>query len=129
MTVGYRKPLGVSLVVIAGILMLARVLTKDISFSDFIVPILFAVLGISLLARPYFIVDDHTLVLYALVGPFKKRYAFSSLTALKLEGQRVSLIEDNRTKHLKISSWLADQQDWQRFRAFVEQRQAVINRS
>ena len=71
--------------------------------------------GILFLTRTYFVLNEDSLVLSAILGPAKTTYKFSSLKELEVENKQIYLNQDGKRKKLSISAGLADKNDWQAF--------------
>jgi hypothetical protein len=85
-----------------------------------LVSAIFFWVGVSILInKVYFIVNTSSLVLSAAIGPLKKTYRFQSLDELKVEKNKVYLIQDGKWKKLAIDYRTADRKDWDRFVLFI----------
>lgn len=71
--------------------------------------------GILFLTRTYFVLNEDSLVLNAILGPAKTTYKFQSLKELEVENKQIYLNQDGKRKKLSISAGLADKNDWQAF--------------
>ncbi len=71
--------------------------------------------GILFLTRTYFVVNDDSLVLNALIGPVKTTYKFGSFKELEVVNKQVYLNQDGKRRKLNMAAWLADKNDWQAF--------------
>lgn len=119
MKIHYKKTTGVLYIVIGIIfaclyLMFALANGKG-NITLLIVGVLGILFGILFLTRTYFIVNDGSLVLNALLGPAKTTYSFRSLKELELEKNRIFLIQNGKRKKLGISARMADKNEWEAF--------------
>ncbi len=87
----------------------------------FIPPVICVLLGIAYFVRPYFEAGVGLIVIHAPLGPVKKRYEWHGPDQFIVEeGKRFFIEVDGRRKRVRLSRWLADKGDWQRFLDVVQ---------
>jgi hypothetical protein len=115
MTVRYNKRDAVVILAGACVLALMLVVTphhRDIVFYGPLLAVLAATLaGTLMLFRPLFALADDRIVVFPLLGPLRKEFAFATKTELRIEGDRVYLGDHA----LPIKRGRCDATDWQRF--------------
>jgi hypothetical protein len=123
MRVGYKKAWGVALMVMAGVLMMLLVLSgafarQDMSlFGPGLAAIASLITGIGYLTRTYFEVAADRVILFALIGPLRREYSYSSRADLRIEGGKLFVAG----KKVPISRGQADAEGWERFAASLTQ--------
>src|SRR5262249_54774682 len=117
MRVGYKKAWGVALIVMSGVLMMLLVVSgalarQDMSlFGPGLAALASLIPGIGYLTRTYFEVGPDRVLLFALIGPLRREYPYSSPSELRIEGGKLFV----RGKKIPVSRGQADAADWQRF--------------
>jgi hypothetical protein len=117
MRVGYKKAWGVVLVVMAGVLMMLLVFSGAIARMDMslfgpgLAAVASLITGIGYLTRTYFEVGADRVTLFALIGPLRREYPFSSRAELRIENGKLFV----RGQKVAISRGQADAGDWERF--------------
>jgi hypothetical protein len=67
-------------------------------------------IGVLYFARPYFLVDSHTVAVPALVGPVRREFPYDRLEYDK--GKLVAVSLDGSRKKVPVTRWLAHSADW-----------------
>jgi len=81
--------------------------------SATIVPgVICLLIGYSYLTKPYFIIDQHEIVLPALLGPLKRTYPYKSDNDIKIEGNSLFVSQGAGWKKVPIARFLVDNEDW-----------------
>src|SRR5215471_1498693 len=117
MRVGYKKAWGVVLVVMSGVLMMLLVFSGAITRMDMslfgpgLAAVASLITGIGYLTRTYFEVGADRVTLFALIGPLRREYPFSSRSELRIENGKLFV----GGKKVAISRGQADTGDWERF--------------
>ncbi len=115
MKVRYKKSIGVVNIVFGIILAcLYFVLALNGKSSSLLLTggFLEIMFGILLLTRTYFLVNENSLILYAILGPAKTTYQFQTLDDIKVENNKVTILKDGKRQPIPISAWMADRSDW-----------------
>src|SRR5262245_52336986 len=124
MRIGYKKAWGVALLVMAGVLLVLLVLSGAFARGDMslfgpgLAALASLVTGISYLVRTYFEVSVDRITLFALLGPLRREYPFSSPSELRIEGGKLFV----RGQKVPISRGQADSADWERFAQSLTQK-------
>ncbi len=116
MKMRYKKSVGI-FAILLGALEVGVYLWIGIgsSFIILLIPGFIAILlGVLLLQRTFFTVNDDSLVFHALLGPTQRKYKFSSLKELGIENN-ILFITKNRKRQQIISGWWVENSDWQAF--------------
>ena len=116
MKMHYNKSVGIFFILL-GVLEAGVYLLIGIGSSSIILLFLglFIILfGVLFLQRPYFIVNDDSLVFNALLGPAKRTYKFLSLKELEMENNNIFLTMNGKRKII-VSGWWVENKDWQAF--------------
>jgi hypothetical protein len=72
--------------------------------------------GILFLTRTYFVLNDDSLILYAILGPATTTYKFASVNELEIDKQnKVYITQDGKRQFIYISAWMIEKSDWQAF--------------
>ena len=123
MRVGYKKAWGVALIIMSGVLMMLLVLSgafarQDMSlFGPGLAAIASLITGIGYLTRTYFEVGPDRVTVFALIGPLRREYPYSSRADLRIEGGKLFVAG----KKVPISRGQADTEAWERFAASLTQ--------
>lgn len=119
MKVRYNKALAIInilLGVILACLYLILAIVGKRETSPLILGVLGILFGILLVSRPYFVLADDMIILYALLGPAKTVYPFKSLKDIEIQGKKVLISqEDASPRAVPLARWMADKKDWQAF--------------
>jgi len=86
---------------------------------------LFTVIAILQLTMPYFVLTDGAVQLRNLLGMTVRQYVFTDLAQFEVEedGKRIYLrSDDGERKRVKLTRWLAQRGDWQRFMTALSAR-------
>ena len=102
----YNKLYGIIMLTCGVIVGILSLLTRDY-LNLFWVLIMF-VLGVSVLSRTYVTVEPNNITVYALLGPQKRPFPYTSPGQIKIENG--SLFVDG--KRLPVARWLVDASDW-----------------
>jgi hypothetical protein len=123
MRVGYKKAWGVVLIVMSGVLILLLVVSGAIARHDMslfgpgIAAVASLITGIGYLTRTYFEVSPNRITVFALIGPLRREYPYSSRADLRIEGGKLFVAG----KKVPISRGQADAEAWERFVASLTQ--------
>ena len=71
--------------------------------------------GILMLTRTYFEYDENSLKFYAILGPAKTIYNYSSFKDFELEGKKIFVKQGDTRKKVRVSAFNADKEGWQAF--------------
>ena len=71
--------------------------------------------GILFLTRPYFILNDSSLVLCGLLGFGNTTYQISSIKELIIEKNNIYLNQNGKRQKINISIGMIDKKEWQAF--------------
>lgn len=96
-----------------GVLNIFIGLTPGSSLS-LVVGILFLVLGGIALTRVYLRVDENRIILYALLGPFKREFPYASPADVTVDGTRLLVKFGDATRAITAPGWMVDQSEWAR---------------
>ena len=122
MRVRYNKRIGVLFLILGLFLGVLAALPGNLSFMGVVTPAALLGFGVLLLNRTYFRVDDHALVVEALLGSATKTYRFYTSDKFQFDGRRLFLVQEARRDMVRVSAWLTNQQDWIAFRRWVDAR-------
>lgn len=78
------------------------------------VGVLFIALGGIALARVYLRVEPNVIILYALIGPFKREFPYASPADVTVEGSRLLVQSEGRTRAISAPRWMVNQVEWAR---------------
>ncbi|HVZ40711.1 MAG TPA: hypothetical protein VHI13_15635 [Candidatus Kapabacteria bacterium] len=120
MSIGYNKVLAIIFLALGGFNVVVNAITHG-------TPIAFFSGGMSLLigalylSRTYFIVEPDRITVKALLGPLTRTYEFSSYSDLVVEngGRSVYVREGSDMRKIRVSRWLSNGSDWDRFVAEI----------
>ena len=124
MKVHFNKTLGITIIVL-GVLDILMILVlalmgARISMGGIFI-LLAVVLGILFLTRPYFIVEEGTLEVRALIGPASTIYKFKKPQDFSVEKYKVFLTAAAHDRQqLPVFGWLAHGKDWKAFARWTE---------
>jgi hypothetical protein len=76
--------------------------------------------GVLFLTRTYFVVNDDSLVLNAILGPAKTTYKFQSVKDLEIDENKVYITQNGKRQKINISAWMVDKRDWQAFKEKIK---------
>lgn len=79
--------------------------------------------GVLFLTRTYFVLNDDSLVLKAILGSAKTTYKFQSIKNIEIENNKIYINQDGKREKLTISTWMIDKKDWQAFLQKVKNTQ------
>src|SRR5687768_8352373 len=71
--------------------------------------------GLIFLNGTYFILNENSLVLKALIGPASITYRFDSFKDFSIENNSLFLNQNGKRQKINISVWLVDEKGWQAF--------------
>jgi len=117
MRVGYKKAWGVVLVVMSGVLMMLLLFSGAIARMDMslfgpgLAAVASLIAGIGYLTRTYFVVGADRVTLFAVIGPLRREYPYSSRAELRIDNGKLFV----RGQKVPISRGQADAGDWERF--------------
>lgn len=80
-----------------------------------------AAIGVAYANRPYFYIEDKTIVLPALIGPIKRKFSFKRPGSLEVTESAVRINTDRGWKHVPIYRFLSQGEDW---KAFIKELQS-----
>jgi hypothetical protein len=120
MRVRYDKRFGIACLAAAIVLGALATVSDDVSFVGVLTPVAFLGFGVALLTRPYLRIDDHALVVHALIGPAQATYRLEAADAVEFDGKRVYLVRGSERRKIGVTWWAADKRDWAAFRAWGE---------
>jgi hypothetical protein len=69
-------------------------------------------IGYSYLTRSYFTIDQHEIVLPALLGPLKRTYPYKTDNDIKIEGNSLFVSQGEGWKKVPIARFLVNNEDW-----------------
>ncbi|MCI0413068.1 hypothetical protein L0222_09735 [bacterium] len=116
MKVRYNKALGIGFIIFGMGLVFLGLLTGGgggVKIT-FIIGGLEIWLGVTYLKKPYFVIDDNKLELYALAGNVLATYKFQSLKEIEINNNTMFLKQNGKRQKIKISTWMIDKGDWQK---------------
>ena len=116
MKMRYKKSVGIFLILL-GALEAGFYLWIGIGNSSIILLVMGFIIilfGVLFLQRPYFIVNDDSLVFHALLGPTERTYKFMSLKEFEIENNNI-FVTINGKRNRFISGWWVENTDWQAF--------------
>jgi hypothetical protein len=79
-----------------------------------IVGVLFIALGGIALSRVYLRVEPNVIILYALIGPFKREFPYTSPADVTVAGNRLLIQSGGTTRAISAPRWMVDQIEWAR---------------
>ena len=86
-----------------------------------IVPgVMVIVVGILYFFQPYFKLEEKSLVTYSLMGFVAWRYSFDHISDLSFEGNKLFRTKNGKLKRIRISGFVCNKQQWEKFRRIVE---------
>lgn len=77
-----------------------------------IVGVLFIALGGIALSRVYLRVEPNVIILYALLGPFKREFPYESPANVTVAGGRLLIESGGTTRAISAPRWMVDQVEW-----------------
>lgn len=77
-----------------------------------IVPVMMCIFGPLYLTKPVFELTDKEILVYNTFGMVVKRYAFESLSDLKIEDGRIFINRSNGRERVRISKVMVRNEDW-----------------
>lgn len=123
MKIRYKKSIGIISIVLGvlfGCLYFVLALFGESTVILTTLGFLGILFGVLLLSRPYFELNQNSLVLFAILGPAKTIYPIQSHQDIKVENNKVSILKDGQSQPISISAWMVDKNDWQAFLKKVE---------
>jgi len=124
--VRHSRLIGIACIVAAAGFGLLALLSDRVSFVGAMAPVAFLGFGIAVLARPYLIIAENSVVVKALIGSAQETYGLTAADVIEFDGKRVFLVNENGRRRLRgITRWLANGRDWAAFRAWAERRHAA----
>jgi len=122
--VRYGKTWGILVLILGSIALLLNaillLLGERLEWLVFIIITFVIIIGITMLTRPYFVVNRDSLSIKNF--PWKKTYHLDEEENLLLDGNRIFLIRNGIKKKIRISRYLANNQDWIDFSNYVRSR-------
>lgn len=112
MEIHYNKKLGILFAIVGGLLLIIELTRINFSIPNLFAAVLGLILGISLLKKVYFIVEEKRIVVSALLGPAKKIYEFNSIDDVIVENNKIYIKKNNEREKTKICKFLADKDEW-----------------
>lgn len=76
--------------------------------------------GILYFFQPYFKLEEKSLVTYSLIGFVAWRYSISHFSDLTFEGNKLFRTRNGKLKRIRISKFVCDKQQWEKFVRIVE---------
>lgn len=118
MRIRYRKTVGV-IYILLGILFAYMYFAIALSGQKVCMALVAAFItilfGILFLTRTYFVLNEDSLVLYAILGPAKTVYKIQSLKDIEIENSTIFCTQDGKRKKIPITVWMVEKKDWQAF--------------
>ena len=113
MEIHYKKVISIGFIVFGALSALLYFVLDaknlvQIGFSLFLI-----FYGYLTLTKPYFILNDNSLELHAILGPAMKSYTFDSFQDFQVENNKIYLNQKGNREKLPISKWMVENQDWQ----------------
>lgn len=71
--------------------------------------------GILFLTRTYFVFNDDSLILNAIIGSNKVTYKFQSAKEIEIDNQKIYLNQNGKRQQINISTWMIEKSDLQVF--------------
>jgi hypothetical protein len=122
MRVRYDKRVGIVCLVAASVLGGLAAGSDDRSFVGALTPVVLLGFGVAFLTRPYLLVDDHALIVQALIGPAQETYRLEATDVIEFVGQRVFLVCARERRKVGVTRRIADKRDWAAFQTWGERR-------
>lgn len=76
--------------------------------------------GILYLFRPYFELQEKSLVTFSLLGFVAWRYSFIEISDLVFEGNKLYRNKNGKLKRIRISRFVCNKEQWERFKSIIE---------
>lgn len=94
----------------------ALVLNDNMIFFNLLAAALIIYIGKSMLKRPYAFYDEHEIKVFGHVGKLRKHYQFKDKNEVLIKNNSAYI----NGEKIKLSGWMIDKQDWQRFITFFD---------
>lgn len=79
--------------------------------------------GVLFLTRTYFVLNEDSLVINAILGPAKTIYKLQSFKDIEIENNVIYINQGGDRKKITISTWMVDKKEWQAFLEKVKKTQ------
>ena len=112
MEIHYKKSISISFIAFGVIFVLFYFILDDKSLARIGLPLFLIIYGYLTLTRPYFIMNDNSIEVLAVLGPAKKTYTFDSYQNLEIQKNKIFLNQKGKREKLAISKWLVEKRDW-----------------
>lgn len=89
------------------------------SFS-LILGVMFCFMGVLYFQRPYFMVEDGTIVIPALIGPVKRQFRIDSADDVRLDNGKIMINDGNRWKRVPVYRWISHPDDWSEMLKYIQ---------
>ena len=106
MVLHYKPAMGISFLVVATFMILVSLMLGPP--QTLVAGIILLVVGALYLSRPFAEVKAKEVVVYALIGPVRKTFPFTSISELRVADGKLYLGPDM----LPVSKWLVKAGDW-----------------
>lgn len=124
MKVYYSRGWAITFIVVGSILIALNYILFNLTGKMEAVRIVpgFMVIGVGILYlfRPYFELQEESLVTFSLLGFIAWRYSFDEISDLVFEGNKLYRNKNGRLKRIRISKFVCNKEQWERFRNKVE---------
>lgn len=102
---------------------IGAVVLKDYAiFLNLLAATLIIYIGNSMLKRPYAVYSETEIKVFGHVGKLRKHYQFEKKTQVSIKENSAYL----NGEKLKLSAWMVDKQDWNRFITFFDSDSAFM---
>jgi hypothetical protein len=115
MEIRYKNTIGIVFAAVGGIFAILILLAGDLSHNITRLILAFFLLycGFATLSKPYFILNEQSLEIPAILGPTKKIYNFDTYKELFIDRNKIVLNQNGKQETLPIQKWLVENSDWQ----------------
>lgn len=117
--VGYSKTWGWGIMIAGFVLFLMNfylfTISSRASMTQMALCLFLSFSGALYLSRSYFELKRNELIVYALIGPMKRRYSFSNINEFVFEGDKLYHIRDGKRKRVWVGKLMSDKEAWREF--------------